>query len=56
MPLPGAGSITLQTNATPTTTNWVAYGGTITSSGSTNSVTLPSQSGSLYFRLFQQDK
>jgi len=47
---PGPGG-TLQTNADLSTANWGVYGGTVSSSGGTNSVTLPPTGGSLYFRL-----
>jgi len=46
----GAG-YSLQTNASLATTNWGIYGGTVNSSGATNSVSVPSFSGNLFFRL-----
>jgi len=41
----------LQTNATLNTSNWGNYGGSISTSNGTNSVTLPAPSGNLFFRL-----
>jgi len=40
-----------QTNNSLTTTNWTAYGGTISSSGGTNSVSVTPAVGNLFFRL-----
>ena len=52
--LPGGGSYTLQTNSVLSVpAGWVAYGGTITSSGGTNSVTISPPAGTLFFRLKQ---
>src|ERR1035437_1703518 len=48
---PSLGSYTLQSNADLTTTNWVNYGGTVTTSNGTNSVTIPPPVGNLFFRL-----
>jgi hypothetical protein len=47
---PGPGG-TLQTNSDFTTANWGVYGGAISNSGGTNTVTLPPSGSSLYFRL-----
>jgi hypothetical protein len=49
--LPGEGTYILQTNGVITSPNWVTYGGTITSSGGTNSVTIAPPKGNLFFRL-----
>ena len=46
---PGFG--VLQTNATLNTSNWGNYGGNISISNGTNSVTLPAPAGNLFFRL-----
>jgi hypothetical protein len=52
--LPGSGSYTLQTNTSlSATAGWADFGGTITSSGGTNSVTLSPPAGTLFFRLKQ---
>ena len=52
--MPGSGSYTLQTNASlATPAGWVNFGGTINSSGGTNSVTISPPTGNLYFRLKQ---
>src|ERR1035437_9489238 len=48
---PSLGSYTLQSNADLTTTNWVNYGGAVTTSNGTNSVTIPPPVGNLFFRL-----
>ena len=48
---PSPGSYTLQSNADLTTTNWVNYGGAVTTSNGTNSVTIPPPVGNLFFRL-----
>jgi hypothetical protein len=45
------GSYNLQTNGNLAATNWVDYGGTITTSNGTNSVTFTPPKGNLYFRL-----
>ena len=45
------GSYTLQTNNNLTTTNWVAYGGSVSSNGGTNSVSVTPTVGNLFFRL-----
>jgi hypothetical protein len=44
---------TLVTNASLSTTNWVAYGGSVNTSGGTNSVTITPPKGNLFFRLKQ---
>ena len=52
--LPGSGSYTLQTNSNiGTPAGWITFGGTINSSGGTNSVTMSPPTGNLYFRLKQ---
>jgi hypothetical protein len=48
--LPGSGSYTLQTNGNLSIGTWVGYGGTINSSGGTNSVTISPPTGNLFFR------
>jgi sugar lactone lactonase YvrE len=48
---PSLGSYTLQSSADLTTTNWVNYGGAVTTSNGTNSVTIPPPVGNLFFRL-----
>jgi len=48
---PDSGSHTLQTNGNLTTTNWVNYGGIITTTNGTNSVTIAPPTGNLFFRL-----
>ena len=48
---PDSGSHTLQTNGNLTTTNWVNYGGMITTTNGTNSVTIAPPTGNLFFRL-----
>ncbi|HVU08758.1 MAG TPA: NHL repeat-containing protein [Verrucomicrobiae bacterium] len=48
---PNAGNYTLQTNSDLTTTNWVNYGGTITTTNGTNNLTITVPTGSLFFRL-----
>ena len=45
------GSYTLQTNGNLTAPGWNAYGGTVTTSNGTNSVTITPPTGSLFFRL-----
>lgn len=47
---PGTG-YTLQTNANLATGAWAAYGGGFTTSNGTNSMTMPSPVGNLFFRL-----
>jgi sugar lactone lactonase YvrE len=49
---PGA-SGTLLTNADLSTTNWVAYGGAVTTSNGTNSVSFTAPPATLFFRLTQ---
>jgi hypothetical protein len=41
----------LQTNANVAASSWVKYGGTITTSNGTNSVTMTPPTGNLFFRL-----
>jgi uncharacterized repeat protein (TIGR03803 family) len=48
---PDTGSYTLQTNGVLSTSNWVAYGGTVTTINGTNSVTIMPPTGNLFFRL-----
>jgi PKD repeat protein len=49
---PNTGNFLLQTNGSLTTPNWANYGGAVTTSNGTNSVTVPlPASGSLFFRL-----
>jgi hypothetical protein len=48
---PDSGSPTLQTNGNLTTTNWGNYGGMITTTNGTNSVTIAPPTGNLFFRL-----
>ena len=49
---PNTGNFLLQTNGSLTTPNWGNYGGAVTTSNGTNSVTVPlPASGSLFFRL-----
>jgi ribosomal protein S11 len=48
---PDSGSHTLQTNGVLTTTNWGNYGGMITTTNGTNSVTIAPPTGNLFFRL-----
>ncbi len=52
---PATGNFILQTNGSLTTPNWVNYGGAVTTSNGTNSVTiaLPA-TGTLFFRLTNQ--
>ena len=49
--LPGSGSYTLQTNNDLKSGTWIGYGGSITSGGGTNSVTVSPIPGNLFFRL-----
>jgi hypothetical protein len=52
--IPGTGSSTLQTNSSLSASGaWAAFGGAITSSGGTNSVSVSPTAGNLYFRLTQ---
>jgi uncharacterized repeat protein (TIGR03803 family) len=46
-----AGGFVLQTNGDLTTANWNVYGGTITTNGGTENVTVTPQEGNLFFRL-----
>jgi hypothetical protein len=48
---PNLGAYALQTNADLTTANWGVYGGAVTTSNGTNSVTFPTPAGNLFFRL-----
>ncbi|MFZ0826630.1 MAG: hypothetical protein WAO02_04330 [Verrucomicrobiia bacterium] len=48
---PNTGSYTLQTNSVLTTPGWSGYGGTITATTGTNSVTITPPKGNLFFRL-----
>jgi ribosomal protein S11 len=48
---PDSGNFTLETNGNLTTTNWGNYGGTITTTNGTNSVTITPPTGNLFFRL-----
>jgi PKD repeat protein len=49
---PATGNFILQTNGSLTTPNWANYGGAVTTSNGTNSVTLPlPATGTLFFRL-----
>ncbi len=51
---PNQGSYTLQTNANLAVSNWVGYGGAISTSNGTNSVTFTPSAGKLFFRLTNQ--
>jgi streptogramin lyase len=51
---PSVGSYTLQTNANLAASNWVGYGGAISTSNGTNSVTFTPSAGKLFFRLTNQ--
>ncbi len=48
---PDTGSYTLQTNSALGTPGWLGYGGTISTAGGTNSVTITPPTGNLFFRL-----
>jgi ribosomal protein S11 len=48
---PDTGSYTLQTNQNLTTSNWADYGGTVATANGTNSITISSPTGNLFFRL-----
>jgi streptogramin lyase len=48
---PASGNATLQTNTDLTTANWGDYAGAITTTNGTNSVTITSPAGNLFFRL-----
>jgi hypothetical protein len=48
---PDTGSYTLQQNASLATTNWTASGYSITTANGTNSVSITSPGGTLFFRL-----
>ncbi len=48
---PNTGSYTLQTNGDLSTPSWADYGGTVTTTNGTNSVTVTSPTGNMYFRL-----
>jgi glucuronoarabinoxylan endo-1,4-beta-xylanase len=49
---PGSGGITLQTNNNLKTSNWVDYSGPITITNGTNSISITTTTGNLFFRLF----
>ncbi len=51
---PNVGSYTLQTNANLAAANWVGYGGAISISNGTNSITLTPSAQKLFFRLTNQ--
>jgi hypothetical protein len=51
--LASATGFMLQTNGNVATTNWVNYGGTVTTSNGTNSVIFTPPKGNLYFRLME---
>jgi hypothetical protein len=51
---PNVGSYTLQTNASLAASNWAGYGGAISTSNGTNSLTLTPSAGKLFFRLTNQ--
>lgn len=48
---PNTGSYTLQTNGNLSASSWVAYGGMVTTSNGTNSITITPPAGNLFFRL-----
>ena len=48
---PAALAATLQTNSSLASTNWTAYGGTVSNLGGTNTVTLAPRMSKLFFRL-----
>jgi hypothetical protein len=48
---PNTGSYTLQTNSNLAVSNWIGYGGTVTTANGTNSITISPPSGNLFFRL-----
>lgn len=48
------GSFTLQSNGDLATSNWLDYGGTVSSDGGTNSITVSPTAGNLFFRLKSQ--
>jgi hypothetical protein len=48
---PGAGSYALQTNSDLSTSNWVSYSGTVTTTTGTNSIAITLPAGQLFFRL-----
>jgi hypothetical protein len=51
---PDVGSYTLQQNSNlAVPTGWATSGYTVTTASGTNSITIPSPTGSLFFRLFQ---
>jgi hypothetical protein len=50
---PNTGSYTLQTNNNLSTSNWLGYGGAISTVNGTNSVTVTPPIGNLFFRLKQ---
>ncbi len=50
---PDVAIYTVQTNSDLMTTNWDSYGGTVTTSNGTNSVTVSPPTGNLFFRLLE---
>jgi hypothetical protein len=50
---PNTVACTLQANPDVATANWTAYGGTVATNNGTNSVTITSPTGNLFFRLRQ---
>jgi hypothetical protein len=48
------GSYTLQTNSDLNRTNWIDYGGAVTTANGTNNVTFTPPKGNLFFRLSSQ--
>jgi hypothetical protein len=48
---PNTGSYTLQTNNNLAVSNWIGYGGTVTTANGTNSITISPPKGNLFFRL-----
>jgi hypothetical protein len=50
---PNTGSYTLLSNGNLATTNWVSYGGTVTTTNGISSVTITPTTGNLFFRLSQ---
>jgi hypothetical protein len=49
---PSTGGYTLQTNNNLNASNWIGYSGTVTNVDGTNSVSIASPTGSLFFRLY----
>ncbi len=50
---PNTGSYTLQTSGNLSISSWIGYGGTVTTTNGTNSVTITPPTGNLFFRLSQ---